>query len=134
MKTDHTARAAIHERISQLAARFLQRCVDETAVMQDHAMQIRASIETHASLVPRELESLRQLEHLAHKIHGTAASFGHAALSERGGEIERLAESLLNGERRLDAVACTALDRCIAQLSEELHAIAAEQGRGARLT
>jgi HPt (histidine-containing phosphotransfer) domain-containing protein len=127
MKTNHTARAAIHERISQLAVRFLQRCVDEAAAMQDHAAQIRASIETNASLAPRELESLRQLEHLAHKIHGTAASFGHPALSERGGDIERLAESLLNGEQPLDAAACAALDRCITELSEELNAIASEQ-------
>ena len=128
MKTDHTAQTTIHQRISQLAVRFLQRCTDEAAAMRDLAMQLRASIETNANLAPRELESLRQLEHLAHKIPGTAATNGHPALSERGGDIERLAESLLNGEQPLNASACTALDRCIARLSEELHAIAAEPG------
>jgi HPt (histidine-containing phosphotransfer) domain-containing protein len=129
MNIDPTSQTTIHERIRVLALRFLERCLSDTVSMRALATQIRGDVECAENTEEDiDLSPLRQLEHLAHKIHGTGASFGYAALSECGGAVERLAESLIQTETPLDMESCDALDSAIARLSNELNAIAGTQG------
>lgn len=128
MNMDPTAQTTIHERIRILAMRFVERCLGDTVSMRAIAAQIRDDVESAEESDDIDLSPLRQLEHLAHKIHGTGASFGYATLSECGGAVERLAESLIQTETTLDKEACDALDESIARLSNEVDAIAVTQG------
>jgi HPt (histidine-containing phosphotransfer) domain-containing protein len=128
MNTDPTSQTTITERVQQLGVRFIQRCLEETSQMQTCAAQIRSDVENVTDSEEIDFSPLRQLEHIAHRIHGTGASFGYARLSECGGEIERLAEQLIQTEMPLDGAACEALDRSLERLSREIHAITATQG------
>jgi chemotaxis protein histidine kinase CheA len=69
-----------------------------------------------ASLQANDHAALREIERLAHKIHGTAATLGHQTLSGCGGEIERFAVRVLSGELPLDAEACETLSARIDRL------------------
>jgi chemotaxis protein histidine kinase CheA len=72
---------------------------------------------------------MEQLEHLAHRIHGTGATFGFAAVSECGAEIEHLAE----GHRARDVSVDAAVEpqrlqhlmQCAQRLAQEVEIAAA---------
>jgi HPt (histidine-containing phosphotransfer) domain-containing protein len=69
-------------RMTQLSGRFLQRARTETAFL--HEMIGRA----HCA----DAVTIDQLEHLAHKIHGSGMTFGFAAVGNCAAEIEHLIE------------------------------------------
>jgi HPt (histidine-containing phosphotransfer) domain-containing protein len=77
-------KALLRLRVAQLGEKFLQRTRDETVIL-------RGLIERVSQGDPIVIA---QLEQLAHKIHGTGATFGFAAVSERAREIEHLMEGL----------------------------------------
>jgi two-component system, OmpR family, response regulator len=72
-----------------------------------------------------EKSALRELERLAHSIHGSAAMFGFPAMSETGGAIEDLARGLMrstDASAALDADALEQMSDCTLRLREEVEA------------
>lgn len=78
--------------------------------------------------------AFKDVEHLAHKIHGSGAMFGFDRLSDCAGEVERLAGFLVKGEgpeeyRTLSADALREKLRAgVARLDELARAAAQERG------
>jgi CheY-like chemotaxis protein len=72
-----------------------------------------------------EKSALRELERLAHSIHGSAAMFGFPAMSETGGAIEDLTRALMRsmGDGAVfDADALKQMSDCTLRLAEEVEA------------
>jgi CheY-like chemotaxis protein len=66
--------------------------------------------------------ALRELERLAHSIHGSAAMFGFPAISESGGAIEDLTDAMMSG-----VGACAAFDaRTLQRVAEFTDRLAEE--------
>ena len=98
------------EQIADIGVRFLKRTLGEIAQLSGCLQSVRDG----------SVDSLKQLERLAHKIHGSGAMFGFDELSERASEIERLA-----------ATGCydsTSLDR----IEEALRVLEVQVGKAAR--
>jgi HPt (histidine-containing phosphotransfer) domain-containing protein len=78
--------------------------------------------------------SFKDVERLAHKIHGSGAMFGFDRLSECAGEVEHIAGFLMNGEgpdeyRTLSAETLREkLRDAVARLDEFARAAAQERG------
>lgn len=72
--------AELREQVKLLGEKFLLRTADQITTLRAHV----------ASLRNGDREVLAGMLELAHKIHGSGAMFGFAALSERAGDIERL--------------------------------------------
>ena len=111
----------LREQVSALGQKFLLRTRDETNVLR----------ELTARLCQGDVSALAQLQEMAHKIHGSGAIFGFSAISECGGEIERLGEQLAAPR----AAPAAGLDRdalqCLAQCIERLaSAVAAATAAG----
>jgi HPt (histidine-containing phosphotransfer) domain-containing protein len=75
-------RAAMRERIKQLAGEFLRRCSRDVMSMRGLLRRLGTG----------DAGVCKELEHLAHRICGTGASLGFEVLSTRAAAIERLAE------------------------------------------
>lgn len=99
----------IRERMQQLGAKFAQRTRGELVSMRAFVEQARQG----------DAGAVRSLEMFAHKIHGTGATFGLAAISGSAGEIERLASQVLAGAAEFD-------DTCAARASEIIERLQAE--------
>src|ERR1700685_4462536 len=82
---EHRDKDALRPLIAELAAKFLVRTRAEAIVLRELLERARQGDSTVV---------MSQLEHLAHRIHGTGATFGFDAVSECAAEIEHLAEGL----------------------------------------
>ncbi len=71
----------LQQQIADIGTRYLKRTLGELA-------QLRACLQNARSGAP---DSLKQLERLAHKIHGSGAMFGFDDLSESAAQIEQIA-------------------------------------------
>jgi HPt (histidine-containing phosphotransfer) domain-containing protein len=74
--------AAAKTRLAELSAKFVERTHNELAVMRDRL----------ARLAGGEAGALGDIHHFAHRIAGTGATLGFAALSDAAARIEALAE------------------------------------------
>jgi HPt (histidine-containing phosphotransfer) domain-containing protein len=85
----------LQNQIADIGVRFLKRTIGEVAQLREFLDSARAG----------SLDSLKQLERLGHKIHGSGAMFGFDELSERASEIERLASTgRSNDSKSLDRI------------------------------
>jgi CheY-like chemotaxis protein len=75
--------------VDTLAQQFLERT--RVDVDRIRSLAIAARIDFDASL--------SEIEQIAHSIHGTGAMVGYSAVSESGGALQRLVESLLNEDK-----------------------------------
>jgi HPt (histidine-containing phosphotransfer) domain-containing protein len=106
MSADTPNRTALQSRLRELAARFMQRCLTDVAAMRERLADVRAN----------DRAALAEIENLAHKMHGTAATLGHAEISGRSGQIERFVNRLLASEQPIDDETSAQLDALIARL------------------
>jgi HPt (histidine-containing phosphotransfer) domain-containing protein len=107
-------------RMTRLSGRFLQRARTDTAFL--HEMIGRA----HSS----HTVTIDQLEHLAHRIHGSALTFGFAAVGNCAAEIEHLIEEFklrTPTEAAMEPELRQRLLECARQLAREIDAAAAHQ-------
>jgi HPt (histidine-containing phosphotransfer) domain-containing protein len=89
------ADAQLREQVKALAEKFLTRTEGQIGQLREHVRQLRAG----------DADALQAIQELAHKIHGSGAMFGFAALSQHGGEIERLSVAQAPGiEDQLDGL------------------------------
>jgi len=72
--------AELREQVKVLGEKFLLRTADQIATLRAHVASLRGG----------DRNVLVGVQELAHKIHGSGAMFGFAALSEHAGAIERL--------------------------------------------
>jgi two-component system, OmpR family, response regulator len=80
--------------ISSLTSGFLARTARDVARLRQLLKRLQAG----------DRSALREIERVAHTIHGSAAMFGFLAVSERGGAIEDLAEAMMSPtSERFDA-------------------------------
>ena len=72
------------------------------------------------------------MHEIAHKIHGSGATFNFPAVSACAGEIERLSENLLAGKSAVDLTSDTQIRRrlqaSIQQLARAVESAASGQG------
>jgi HPt (histidine-containing phosphotransfer) domain-containing protein len=78
------AERQLREEVATLAAKFLRRTHEQAASLSELATRVGEG----------DANALEQLEQLTHKIHGSGAIFGFAAISEAAGELERLCDGL----------------------------------------
>ena len=97
--------------VTSLIGGFLARSERDVARLRKLLERLRAG----------DRSALREIERLAHTIHGSAAMFGFLAVSERGGAIEDLAEAMMSS-----VGAGGALDAALQQLSERTDRLAEE--------
>lgn len=74
-------RERLTQQMSEIGTRYLRRTVGEMDRLQ----------ELCAALPQGGAEALKEIEHLAHKMHGTGAMFGFDQVSEAAGELEQFA-------------------------------------------
>jgi len=84
----------LQKQMADIGVRFLKRTIGEVS-------QLRAYLDSART---GSLDSLKQLERLAHKIYGSGAMFGFDELSERASQIERLASTGRNDSTSLDRI------------------------------
>ena len=114
----------LRQQMAQIGVRYLSRTLGELRRMQD---LLHAALSGTPAL-------FKDLEHLAHKIHGSGAMFGFDALSDRAGEIEHIAGFLVKGEgadeyrTMSEADLHQRLRAGVAQLTEATHKAATERG------
>jgi HPt (histidine-containing phosphotransfer) domain-containing protein len=71
--------AQLREQVKVLGEKFLIRTAGQIVTLREQVLRL----DGHP-------EALAVIQEITHKIHGSGAMFGFAALSERAGEIERL--------------------------------------------
>jgi HPt (histidine-containing phosphotransfer) domain-containing protein len=102
--------------LAQLAVRFLQRTRLEAEALSE-------LIERGHVCDPIVID---KLEHMAHKIHGSGATFGFSAVSESAGEIEHLVECIkardVSQETAIGPQMLQRLRKCARRLTQELEA------------
>lgn len=104
----------LREQLASIGARYLTRTLAELKRINELASQAEGGSST----------ALKDLEHAAHKIHGSGAMFGFNELSDHAGTIEQIAGHLADGDgpEHLRAVSQDELHRRLAtsvvQLSE----------------
>lgn len=81
----------LQRQIADIGVRYLKRTLGELAQLRDLLASARAGTP----------DALKQLERMAHKIHGSGAMFGFDEVSERANELERL---VANGSTDDDAM------------------------------
>lgn len=74
------AEAQLREQVKVLGEKFLIRTAGQVVTLREQVLRLRDG----------NPDALAAIEELAHKIHGSGAMFGFAALSECAGEIECL--------------------------------------------
>lgn len=70
----------LQRQMDRIGDRFVQRLLAELTMMRELIVDLRAG----------EFAALQDLELFAHRIHGSSAMFGLAAISELAGELENL--------------------------------------------
>jgi HPt (histidine-containing phosphotransfer) domain-containing protein len=78
----------LQQQMAQIGVRYLGRTVSEMQRMHE---LLQLSLSGSPAV-------LKDLEHLAHKIHGSGAMFGFDTLSDHAAQIEHLAAFLAEGE------------------------------------
>jgi chemotaxis protein histidine kinase CheA len=78
----------LRQHLSNIGGRYLARTLGELQRLKELLAQVEAGTAT----------ALKDLEHAAHRIHGSGAMFGFHEMSDRAGDIERIAGHLRNGE------------------------------------
>lgn len=117
MPSDRPVTRDPHARIAQLRLLFLKRTVDELSQLQHLTARAEGG----------EMQSLRDIEQLAHKIAGTSMTFGFESISQRARALEQLLERTEDDTVRPGA---PELQRCVASLSEEVRLVAGQNGLG----
>jgi HPt (histidine-containing phosphotransfer) domain-containing protein len=95
----------LQQQIADIGTRYLRRTLGELTQLRECLLSVRA----------QSPDALKQLERMAHKIHGSGAMFGFDAVSERANDIEQLAAS---GQG--DAATLDRLDELLRALTEEV--------------
>lgn len=72
--------AELREQVKVLGEKFLRRTADQIITLRAYVASLRGG----------DQDVLVGMQEMAHKIHGSGAMFGFAALSDRAGELERL--------------------------------------------
>jgi chemotaxis protein histidine kinase CheA len=101
--------------ITSLTGSFLQRTRRDVGRLRQLLLRLQAA----------DKSALRELERLAHSIHGSAAMFGFPAISESGGAIEELADAMMGGadaRAAFDAPMLRQIAKCTDRLAEEVEA------------
>jgi HPt (histidine-containing phosphotransfer) domain-containing protein len=115
----HRAKDPLKPLITELAAKFLLRTRGDAIVLRE--LLERAAL--------GDATVMSQLEHLAHRIHGTGATFGFDAISECAAEIEHLVGELKARAGPADAAIESQhlqhLLRCVDGLAQEVGVAAA---------
>jgi HPt (histidine-containing phosphotransfer) domain-containing protein len=112
------------QQLASIGTRYLARTLGEMT-------RLRELLESVLSGGPG---TMREVEHLAHKIHGSGAMFGFDVISDRAGEVEQVAGFLAKGDgpdelKALSQQALQARLRAgVAQLCEATLAAAKERG------
>jgi HPt (histidine-containing phosphotransfer) domain-containing protein len=101
----------LQQQIADIGIRYLKRTQTEIGQLRDCLQRCREGVP----------DAMKQLEQLAHKIHGSGAMFGFDALSEKAHEIETLAAT-----RNADPAT-------LQRIEAGLHALEAELGEQVRL-
>src|SRR5262245_4392109 len=107
--TDDRERLA--RQMMEIGNRYLRRTLGEL----DKLKQLVAAANDAATL--------KEIEHLAHKIHGSGAMFGFDAVSARAGEMETLAAKGV-----IDAGVVPQLEKHLVELVGEVQVAARERG------
>ena len=84
----------LQQQIADIGVRFVKRTIGEVAQLRAYLDSARCG----------SLDSLKELERLAHKISGSGAMFGFDELSERASQIERLASTGRTNSTSLDRI------------------------------
>jgi HPt (histidine-containing phosphotransfer) domain-containing protein len=84
----------LREQVKVLGEKFLLRTEGQITTLREQLRRLRAG----------DHEALGVIQEVTHKIHGSGAMFGFAALSDRAGEIERLVVDGVTGVETLDQV------------------------------
>lgn len=103
----------LRQQIADIAVRYIKRTQGELG-------QLRAAL---AAIRAGDAGAQKQLERLAHKIHGSGAMFGFDAISDRAHEIERLA-----GSGQSDSDTLTSIEQALVGLETEVAGVSAQQG------
>ncbi len=101
---------AVRGKLQQLAGRFIKRTAEELVTLKGLIESARSG----------DADSLAQLRHLAHRMHGTGATLGFTDIGEQAGIIERLTDGR---PCDFDGLATSA-----ARIEELLRAAAAKNG------
>jgi len=80
--------AQLRNQLAELGELFLQRTRSETALLQTMIERLDSG----------DSAVLLQLDHVSHKIHGSAATFGFTSISERARDIEQLVGRIMKRE------------------------------------
>jgi HPt (histidine-containing phosphotransfer) domain-containing protein len=108
--------AFIQPQLQKLGVRFVERSVEEITQLRQHLQDARAG----------DLAALHQVQQLAHRMHGTGAMFGFAAVGAGAEEIERVAERCAGSGAAVDAATFEQLLGCMARLDKELGRLATQ--------
>jgi HPt (histidine-containing phosphotransfer) domain-containing protein len=114
----------LKQQLDTIGARYIARTLGEMDSLKDTAQQA----------LNGSPSAFKDVEHLAHKIHGSGAMFGFDRLSECAGEVEHIAGFLVKGEgpdeyKALGAEALREKLRAgVARLDELARAAAQERG------
>lgn len=100
----------MRERMQELGVKFARRTQGELASMRELVEQARRG----------DGDAARNLELLAHKIHGTGATFGLTGISITAGEIERLVSPVVEGGAAFDDACAARVVEIMARLQTEL--------------
>jgi HPt (histidine-containing phosphotransfer) domain-containing protein len=71
----------LQQQIADIGTRYLKRTLGEVGQLRAYLEQARSG----------SADALKEIERMAHKIHGSGAMFGFDAVSERADELERIA-------------------------------------------
>lgn len=102
--------AQIRQRMNSLGVKFVRRTLGELAELQELLAKARAG----------DAAAVREMEVMAHKIHGTGATFGFTGISECAGKIEYLAVPVF------DASSANQVQEHLKQLQVELARVAGD--------
>jgi HPt (histidine-containing phosphotransfer) domain-containing protein len=78
----------LRQQMASIGARYLTRTLGELTRISELLAQVESGSNT----------ALKELQHAAHKIHGSGAMFGFHEVSERARAIEHITSHLASGE------------------------------------
>jgi len=107
-----TGEAELREQVKVLGEKFLLRTGSQIATLREQVTRLRGG----------DPDALTLIQELVHKIHGSGAMFGFAALSDRAGEIERLIAASAAAAGSSTAAVTSATSDRLGTLVEELAA------------
>jgi HPt (histidine-containing phosphotransfer) domain-containing protein len=114
----------LRQQMAQIGSRYIGRTFGELQRMQE---LLQLALGGSPAM-------MKDLEHLAHKIHGSGAMFGFDRVSDQAGEIEHIAGYLHRGQgpdhyqRLSEEELHTRLRECVGKLYEVTRVAAIERG------